>query len=530
MAKDKKEDEVINFEDESVDSEDPIPTEVQSAKKQTDDSSSSSEENSYEINEEMAMFAGVGAAEDGLYEDVEYDEDPENLHPAEVAARYQDESTHRGPVGGSDEQILKDLRKLVFSVPLLHQEEVFRLFVQIDQCVFPTVYSILEASGVYFEEVIQVVIKVSAGNTYGKNIYEKEDQDKTQPKPEYKGTFKSHEIDFLKNCYNFFRLFSANQDKPKFDRSLGTVEEAMGECAFIRGVYEDIIKDFVENTRHYDRLHWMALSAKLSGDLDEHHRIIEIIQTLDKRLKLNKSGFYIAREARRIYNRYTELRSQIIAPYLRSVYSAAKNTARNPHQMLDNFQNGSIGLMRAVSCYSTKRPASFASVAKWWIKQMMLLSIKEDANFVKLPVSTWQAFTQLEKARAKIGVGDENIEAIAKAAKMQTKKAKAVYHTIKIAQVYSLNRTYDSDEKLTLEDIMTNENRLGGQPDVQSTLLRDYCEEADLTDSEIKVLALRHGMLDLVNTDREEDEASLKEAVIQNLALLGFNYQFRESA
>ena len=80
---------------------------------------------------------------------------------------------------------------------------------------------------------------------------------------------------------------------------------------------------------------------------------------------------------------------------------------------------------------------------------MMLLSIKEDTNFVKLPVSTWQSYTQLEKAKSKIGAQDEDIDAIAKAANISPKKAKAVYDTVKTAQVYSLNRTYDQDEKLS---------------------------------------------------------------------------------
>ena len=300
----------------------------------------------------------------------------------------------------------------------------------------------------------------------------------------------------------------------------------MTESQFIRGVYEDILSDFVNYTKHYDELHWLALQAKLKDDHDEYHRLTSIVILIDEKLKLNKSGYYIARESRRIYYKYMELRAQIITPYLRSVYSTAKKTAKNSHQMLDNFQNGSIGLMRAVSCYSVKRLASFASVAKWWIKQMMLLAIKEDANFVKLPVSTWQAYTQLEKARqAALNIAEDNIEAIAKAAKMPLKKAKTVYHTVKIAQVYSLNRTYDSEEKLTLEDIMTNEDRLGGVVDPFTTLLREYCDDSDLSNKELKVMALRHGMVDLIAHKEVNPDEGATEALVQNLALLGYNYK-----
>jgi len=476
--------------------------------------------------DEIALFAGLNSVDEVLYDDVEYQEDLENLHPAEVAARYQ--STIKGPVGGSDEQILKDLRKLVFSVPLLHQDEVSKLFDQIDKCIFPTVFTILEGSMTSFEEILQIIIKVAAGNTYGKNIYEKTEEHREEEEnreTESRGTYKDHEIEFLTKSYEIFRIYAINSTPETHMKSKYDIKNAMLQCNFIRGVYEDVLNSFVVSTENYESLHWKALSTKINNDLNSHHKIISDISLIDKNSRLNRSAFYISRESKRIYKKYMELRAMIITPYLRSVYSTAKSTARNSHQMLDNFQNGSIGLMRAVSCYSTKRKACFASVAKFWIKQMMLLSIKEDANFVKLPVSTWQAYTQLEKAKIKAGISDENIAEIAKAAKMPFKKAKTVYYTVKIAQVYSLNRTYDADEKLTLEDIMTNEDRLGGFVDPFINTLRDYCDSANLTDIELKIIALRHGMLDLIPPKNIDCAESLKEAVIQNLATLGYNYR-----
>lgn len=480
----------------------------------------------YHDSEEMALFAGLNSVEEVLYDEVDYQEDLNNLHPAEIAARYQ--SSVKSPIGGSDEQILKDLRKLVFSVPLLHQDDVSKLFDQIDKCIFPTVYTILDSSMASFEEVLQIIIKVAAGNTYGKNIYEKSDEHREKDENreiESRGTYREHETEFLTNSYDFFRLYAVYSTPETKFKSSKDIKTAMQMCSFIRGVYEDILSNFVTATANYEQLHWDSLTAKYNNNFDAYHKIISNITYLDKILRLNKFSFYISREAKRIYNKYMELRAMIITPYLRSVYSTAKSTAKNPHQMLDNFQNGSIGLIRAISCYSTKRKACFASVAKYWIKQMMLLSIKEDANFVKLPVSTWQTYTQLEKAKLKAGLSDDCIIEIAKAAKMPLKKAKAVYYTVKIAQVYSLNRTYDVDEKLTLEDIMTNEDRLGGFVDPFINLLREYCDAASLSHLELKILALRHGMLDLIPFKQIDQQECLKEIISQNLANLGYNYK-----
>lgn len=476
--------------------------------------------------ENLSLFVGLSGVDDVLYDDVEYQEDLDNLHPAEIAARYQ--PTIKGPIGGSDDQILKDLRKLVFSVPLLHQDEVSKLFDQIDRCIFPTVYTILESSMASFEEILQIVIKVAAGNTYGKNIYEKTEEHREEEEnreTESRGTYREHEIEFLDKAYEIFRLYAINSTPDTKIKSNSDIRKAMLLCNFIRGVYEDVLSNFVVATEKYEKLHWDALQAKIDNDYDRYHKCVSALTTIDGTLKLNKLSFYISREAKRIYTKYMELRAMIITPYLRSVYSTAKSTARNSHQMLDNFQNGSIGLMRAVSCYSTKRKACFASVAKFWVKQMMLLSIKEDSNFVKLPVSTWQAFTQLEKAKIKAGLSDDNLVEIAKAAKMPLKKAKSILNTVKIAQVYSLNRTYDVDEKLTLEDIMTNEDRLGGFVDPFVNLLRDYCDTANLNDLELKIIALRHGMLDLIPNKKLNSYECLKETVVQNLANLGYNFK-----
>ena len=61
---------------------------------------------------QLAIFAGMDSVEDALYEDVEYDDESEMNHPAEIAARYKGEEENRSQIGGSDDQILNDLQTL----------------------------------------------------------------------------------------------------------------------------------------------------------------------------------------------------------------------------------------------------------------------------------------------------------------------------------------------------------------------------------------------------------------------------------
>ena len=448
--------------------------------------------------------------------------DPENwegVHPAEIAARLQRQMRGDRVVRNSDEAILRELRTAVFSVPLMPQKEVSRLFNLVDAEVKPLVYDVMASCQGTFEEVFQVVLKVAAGNTYGKNIYEKSDN--PEPESAHKSTYKKHELDFLANASRIFEVFSQERS------SSADISTAMESCLFIRGVYEEALDSFLAKTKTYTDLHWRAFELRLSQDHEGLAMVVDSITAVDDLLEAHGPVFGLVLRARKTKANFASTRAKIIAPYLRSVYSQAKKTAKNAQQMLENFQNGSIGLIRAISCYSTRRTASFASVAKWWIKQMMLLSIKEDANFVKLPVSTWQAYTQLEKARAKLNCAEEDIELIAKEAKMPSKKAKSVYDTVKIAQVYSLNRTYDADEKLTLEDIITNENKLGHVENEFDDLVRFYCERAELSLDETKMLALRHGMFDILETYAPAPDLPevVRESVIQNLANLGYRYR-----
>jgi DNA-directed RNA polymerase sigma subunit (sigma70/sigma32) len=454
---------------------------------------------------------------------VAFDYDENLTHPAEIAARFQSQDNSSGSHENSDEQILKDLRREVFSVPLLRQNEIGKLFNDLDNTIFPLVHKLLEISDVYFEGVLQTVTKVAAGNTYGKNIYEKESE---LVKSTYKTTYKDHELDFLKNSYLLLKTFTKLPEDPKL-KSYDRVAQIMKQCKFIRGVYEEILQAFVEQTKNYTSLHWAALNAKINQDQDLYQKTTTLIHEVDTALKTNHHSYYVAREASSVYKKYLEIRSLIMAPYLRSVYSSAKNAAKNAHQTLDNFQNGSLGLIRAISCYSLNRSTSFAALAKWWIKQTMLLSIKEGANFVKLPVSTWQAYAQLEKIKNKKGINEDDLEGLAKEAGIPVKKVKAVYETVKVAQVYSLNKAYDNDDKLTLEDILSHDPEEDCN-DLLTTLC-DYCQNANLTDNETKALALKFGMVDIIRPKPVPKDKILEETLLQNLAAIGFHFKLHST-
>lgn len=439
-----------------------------------------------------------------------FDQEWEPTHPAELAANYGGGDEHDFSQS-SNQVILRSLRKAVFSVPLMQQDEILERFKEIDRQLNHSFNLLIYGSDRCYEYIRDLILKISAGNTYGKNIYQKEQPDE-EDDSRCKPTYKQHEVDFLERSYFILRGKSTNFE---------TLKKDLESCRFIRGVIEESIEIIIPIINLYLDLNWQAVEAKLDCDFERHATLIEHIKRLDTEYGFNCWSYGILGEVKKSYDFFLKERALIMAPYLRSVYKAARNTARNTSQLLDNFQNGSSGLVRAVSCYSTHRPSSFSAVVKWWVKQTMLLSIKEKANFMKLPVSTWQSYTQLERVKVQLG-GEDNYGIIARKAGMSEAKVQAVYDAVKTAQVYSLNKTYDTEDKLSLEDIVSFNNY--NAQDELTEVLREYCSQAKFDLQEKLVIALRYGMPDILAMKPLPLKKIVTEAFRQNWARVGYNF------
>jgi RNA polymerase sigma factor (sigma-70 family) len=126
--------------------------------------------------------------------------------------------------------------------------------------------------------------------------------------------------------------------------------------------------------------------------------------------------------------------------------------------VLDNLQNGAQGLLRGISCYNVNKKVSFSSYAHWWIRQAILFHIKESSNFMKLPVTTWQTFTSVEKKRAALvsQTGDDDLESLADETGHPIEKLKNVYECVRSSHVHSLDYEVDDTGKMMLIDVIAD--------------------------------------------------------------------------
>lgn len=116
------------------------------------------------------------------------------------------------------------------------------------------------------------------------------------------------------------------------------------------------------------------------------------------------------------------------------------------------FQNGSFGLLRAVSSYDHVSNARFVGHARWWIRQSMLLYLKEDSNIIRVSSNTWQHYAKLEDVRRKHESqhGPIDNDSLSKVSGYTKAHVDAIYSMVRASQVRSLDYPIKPDGSTTL--------------------------------------------------------------------------------
>jgi RNA polymerase sigma factor (sigma-70 family) len=236
-----------------------------------------------------------------------------------------------------------------------------------------------------------------------------------------------------------------------------------------------------------------------------------------------------------LWTDYVDLRNQLVSPYLRLVYTIASGYSQSDSQTLDNFQNGVIGLHRAYKCYTPTRFAAFALVAEQWINQSILLQLKTEVNFIKLPMANWHSYQKLEKIKAKLEQRTNRevpLEQVAREANMDADKVKKIYENIKLSKVLSLNSPTQNEEEQndgatwSLESVVDpasvdQEIEIQNEYETVKKVVTQFDEE------ETTIFAFISGCLDLIDNTHVTHEEIEKEKIRQLGAKSGLEITFK---
>ena len=374
-------------------------------------------------------------------------------------------------------------REVFRTAPTLSQEAVLEVFEEMDVLLKRSI-SMIGHSPIVLDSIMALTADVVGSLSHGRGIFargaaiEKVPKDQKEQRPPNTGliwkidpgkTFRYRNrpdvdaIGFMGSSLRLFALWHDGQISP----------EDVWAVRLSRASYEAIIETFLSRAGSYEEI--SLDSAKLrqrymrADDQKKIGRIFQKVSTasdqmfaIESSLGFSDELYGVLRSLRVTWDRYRKLREKIYVPYLRIVFDEAKRRATSEIQTIENFQNGAIGLMAAISNYNHRRGV-FSSYARMWATQGILLKLKEEANPIKLPAAVWQTANRLneiaQKHASNSNDGSFDLDAVAKEAGIDARRAEKIFERIRSTQMLSIDyqASDDPDAQSLHETIESNE-------------------------------------------------------------------------
>jgi RNA polymerase primary sigma factor len=200
--------------------------------------------------------------------------------------------------------------------------------------------------------------------------------------------------------------------------------------------------------------------------------------------------------AKRIERGDREAKERMINSNLRLVISIAKRYQNRSLPLGDLFQEGVIGLNRAVEKFDWRRGYKFSTYATWWIRQACQRAVSGQSATIRVP-------THVHERRVKLGGAASRLEATLGREPTREELAEAtglslrhVDEALDVAEApVSLNRTIGSEEDGELGDLFADEQAPDPAAEAADSLRRQEVRRAvsELPERERRILELRFG-------------------------------------
>jgi len=356
--------------------------------------------------------------------------------------------------------------------------------------------------------VVDCFLRVSSSTLRNKAIFESDDNLEkrgltgTSLRAPYEQSLMNIGIEFLYTT----STGSSAAERP-FDK-------LWGKLPFVPAVYDILTESFMRIVEGYTRLieegvHIRNRVTVGTPNPDDLSRLSEVeAETADIEQKVGGERMTLYGVVQQVKDKMCvvlDYQAHITRAYERLVLQLAKRYGRSPMQIEDNFQQGMFGLRRAIRYFDPRRGKAFSGIARWWIQAAILITIKEEANLVKVPTSVWRLHERYEATAHEHGVmGD--LGAIAELHGHSREQVEEVYAAVHMNRPRSLEDPISSRE--------SNEGRFGDKIEdtkpspedeltEQPTEIPTYLEQ--LSTDERTVVCCAYGMYDYLPTTVKEN-------------------------
>ena len=203
---------------------------------------------------------------------------------------------------------------------------------------------------------------------------------------------------------------------------------------------------------------------------------------------------------RRRQRRGESARDRLTRANLRLVVSVAKRYNGRGLPMQDLFQEGNLGLMRAVQKFDASKGFKFSTYATWWIRQAITRAIADQSRTIRIPVHMVDAMNRVLRAQRDLQQNLERQPSIDEIAERAVVTVGKVEELLRLARdqdnPLSLDSPLGDEQDVSLADLLPDRDADVPADEAERRMLGDAVMRAldGLDDREKAVVRMRFGL------------------------------------